>query len=657
MFLKIGKHSLAIQTDPTLILNTLQKQIAGFWASPNTTFFIRRFVFFLCGLWVLFGTSIEALAQSIPERKTKKVPFTIFETDNEEINIHDLLKSDELFVSVDQMPKRSDPDKIYWVKLDFLNESDTLRTQDTWYLRSGISFSFAKLLYSDEDKLKEKDFGIFDTSKNKTSSLNFLGIDFQPSNLIEGKYLYLKIRPLRRFSEIDTWSFGYLSEGSHKFYTDYYDFNDLQRWFPPYLFSGACTILFLIFLVIYFNTGKLEFLYYALYIMFSSIYLTWSMIPIPGLRNILYSYDGHWLGMISQVFINLFYVLFIAYYLETKRNYPKLHKFILITFTTLVVVIASHAIAYFFLRKHSLHLHILNLQRYFMTAFALFGMVYLLRKTKDRLTLFIVFGSFAYLCGALLLMVSKNRFYMIGGVSLEIIIFSLGLAYKIKKEYEARLKLQEEVSLKEISALRAQMNPHFIFNSLNSIQHLILTDNKKAALQYLTKFGKLTRQVLDNSIEAQVSLSDEIRLLNSYLELESLRFENGFKYKVEVDENLDTDDIEIPLLLVQPFVENAILHGLLPKKDGEKILRVIFKKNEENVICEVDDSGIGRTASQNLNKIANKERKSHGLKISEKRLQLISSETSGENRIEIVDKYDSEGNAAGTKVIIKIQAA
>ena len=163
--------------------------------------------------------------------------------------------------------------------------------------------------------------------------------------------------------------------------------------------------------------------------------------------------------------------------------------------------------------------------------------------------------------------------------------------------------------------------------------------------------------MLENSVEAKVSLSDEIRLLNSYLELESLRFDGSFKYHVDVDDNVDTEDVDVPLLLIQPFVENAIIHGLLPKQEGEKSLYVSFKKEKEQVICEIDDTGIGRAASQNNNSLTKKGRKSHGMNISEKRLELLSKETSGKKKIEIIDKYDPEGNPSGTKVIIVIQAA
>ncbi|TAI47209.1 sensor histidine kinase [Flagellimonas allohymeniacidonis] len=606
---------------------------------------------------LLFWTTGHNLAQStIPERKTQPIPFTIFETDNHELSIEDILNSQQDFVPINAISKHSKPSKIYWIKLDLGQELDTLQTQENWFLKTNLPFTHSKLFHSETSGIHYASFGIFDPSATKMNGLYFQGAKFRSTDLIHGRYLYVRIHEIRTTYTISKWKFGYMSAHNYRFYTDFYDAWDIKKFFTIYLFLGTCIILFLMLLVIHLNTRRVEFLFYSLYIFSAAIYLTGPMIPSEAFRGVFYSHGGYWIGSIMQVFINLFYVLFISHYLNAQTAYPKLYKVIRVTVWVLLAIVVFDAFTYF-TKNYMTHLRILNFQRIYMTLFALFGIVFLLRKTRDRLALFIIAGSFLYLSGALLFMVLQNRGFMIAGTSLEILIFSLGLAYKIKLEYEAKLQLQEEVSLKEISALRAQMNPHFIFNSLSSIQHLILNNNKIAALQYLSKFGKLTRKVLENSVEAKVSLSDEIRLLNSYLELESLRFDGSFKYHIEVEENLDTEDVEVPLLLIQPFVENAIIHGLLPKKQGEKTLYVSFKKDTEQVICEIDDTGIGRTASQKNNTLAKKGRKSHGMNISEKRLELLSKETSGKKKIEIIDKYDPEGNPAGTKVIIIIQAA
>jgi len=240
---------------------------------------------------------------------------------------------------------------------------------------------------------------------------------------------------------------------------------------------------------------------------------------------------------------------------------------------------------------------------------------------------------------------------MVGSI-LEILVFSLGLAYKIKLDYEDKLDLQKEVSAKEISAKSAQMNPHFIFNSLNSIQHLILKNDKVSALTYLSKFGKLTRNVLESSHMATVTLAEEISLLKSYLELESLRFDNSFEYLIEIDQNIETENVEVPLMLIQPFVENALIHGLIGKKTGVKKLTLRFLKDDDFYVIQIEDNGIGRHSLQNASgKI---QQKSRGMEITEKRLKMLNTQEQNKNSVEIIDKYDSNGQPSGTKVIIRI---
>jgi len=221
-------------------------------------------------------------------------------------------------------------------------------------------------------------------------------------------------------------------------------------------------------------------------------------------------------------------------------------------------------------------------------------------------------------------------------------------------DYEEKLELQNQVSIKEISALRAQMNPHFIFNSLNSIQHLILNNDVISAVKYLSKFGNFTRSILESSIETKVTLTDEIKLLFSYLELESLRFNNTFIYNINTSENCDADAIEIPILLIQPYVENAIIHGLMLKKYGKRLLDINFKIQDDCLICEIEDNGIGRMASKKKNSIIKKQIKSRGMEITEKRLKLLGKNCSEKGTVEIVDKFNENGTPKGTKVIIRI---
>jgi sensor histidine kinase YesM len=204
-----------------------------------------------------------------------------------------------------------------------------------------------------------------------------------------------------------------------------------------------------------------------------------------------------------------------------------------------------------------------------------------------------------------------------------------GLRNKIKSNRELHEKtvlISEQKELigqmnqeLEKRMLRAQMNPHFIFNSLNSIQYLINTDDKKNALKYLSKFAKLLRQVLESSININLSLKEEIQLLKIYVELESLRFDNSFKYSFTVDKNLDVEEYEVPMLLVQPYIENAIIHGLMPK-EGEKKLKIIFNDKDEYIECIIEDNGVGITKKSEGTTI---QRPSRGMSITAKRIEML----------------------------------
>ncbi|GLU44964.1 tetratricopeptide repeat protein [Allomuricauda sp. NBRC 101325] len=195
--------------------------------------------------------------------------------------------------------------------------------------------------------------------------------------------------------------------------------------------------------------------------------------------------------------------------------------------------------------------------------------------------------------------------------------------------------------------LRAQMNPHFIFNSLNSIQSLIHANDRENALNYLCKFSRLLRQVLESSINISLLLSEEIKLLKIYVELEALRFDNSFQYAFHIDENLDVDAHEVPMLLVQPYIENAIIHGLMPK-EGAKQLNLYFNDSPEFIECIIEDNGVGITSTKRTNQ---NERISRGMSITEKRIESLGKFTN----LDLVQIENlNNGTSTGTRVTILI---
>jgi LytS/YehU family sensor histidine kinase len=221
---------------------------------------------------------------------------------------------------------------------------------------------------------------------------------------------------------------------------------------------------------------------------------------------------------------------------------------------------------------------------------------------------------------------------------------------KIKERKRAALQLQ--LSALEMKALRAQMNPHFIFNALNSIQECIITKNTDTAYSYLSSFSKLVRMILENSEKQFISLEDEIETLRLYLSIEKLRFDDTFEYKIHIAPKVDVTFVRLPAMIIQPFVENALWHGLIQKK-GEKKLLLSFDVKVNSLICVVKDNGVGRKHTAEVQNSRQIKKQSMGVKITEERLQLLETEAS----ILINDMEDRQGKPCGTEVTITIPLA
>jgi LytS/YehU family sensor histidine kinase len=198
------------------------------------------------------------------------------------------------------------------------------------------------------------------------------------------------------------------------------------------------------------------------------------------------------------------------------------------------------------------------------------------------------------------------------------------------------------------------MNPHFLFNSLNSINNFIIKNDQEQASEYLSKFSMLIRRVLSNSKSTRVTLANELEALELYIELESLRFNKKFEYVIEIDPEVEVDYIELPPLLIQPYVENSIWHGLMHKKEGVGKLLIHIKQNEKALTCIIEDNGIGREAALEIKSKTAVKRKSFGMNITKERLKYINLKYKASTDIIIEDLKDCNGNALGTRVEIKI---
>ena len=225
-----------------------------------------------------------------------------------------------------------------------------------------------------------------------------------------------------------------------------------------------------------------------------------------------------------------------------------------------------------------------------------------------------------------------------------------------KEKERVRNKYQKDISEMEMKALRAQINPHFLFNTLNSINNYIVQEEGMTASRYLVKFSQLMRNILANSESGFVTLEDELKALKLYIELEKMRFDESFDFEFNINSEINTNHVKIPSMLLQPFVENAIWHGLM-HKDGYKKLSIEIIKQEEKIIkISIEDNGIGRKQAKEIKK-TDTEHKSYGIEITQKRIELMNKKFNigdKSSRIEILDIEDSIDKTTGTIVNVFI---
>lgn len=224
----------------------------------------------------------------------------------------------------------------------------------------------------------------------------------------------------------------------------------------------------------------------------------------------------------------------------------------------------------------------------------------------------------------------------------------LYLLYQMRKKMRTA-KIQEELYESKLTAIQAQMNPHFIFNSLNSIQDLVLKNDAENAYTYISKFALLVRNTLNHSDKDFIDFNQELASIELYLILEKLRFKDAFNYKIIAPEDVD---IQIPPMLIQPFIENSLVHGLLHKQ-GAKVLSVEFELEEDVLVCTITDNGIGRKEAKLIQKRQYTDHESFALKAIKKRLEILEFRYGGEFDLQYVDLME-QGNSAGTQVILKI---
>jgi tetratricopeptide (TPR) repeat protein len=234
-----------------------------------------------------------------------------------------------------------------------------------------------------------------------------------------------------------------------------------------------------------------------------------------------------------------------------------------------------------------------------------------------------------------------------------IIIVLMILSMAIILIRQNKLRNEQRTLLLQQRLFRLQMNPHFLYNSLASIQNFIIHKNPSEASSYLSRFSKLVRQILNSSASEYIALDEELDSIENYLSLQKIRYHDMFDYSIDADETMDSETTSIPPMLAQPFIENAIEHGF-KKKDSKGFIQINIKQKKDYFILEIEDNGVGRSKAKELEKAERKDHKSMATTITTDRLDALNKKLKQKIRFEIIDLKDGAGNANGTRVVFEI---
>ncbi|MDP3945056.1 MAG: histidine kinase [Lutibacter sp.] len=427
---------------------------------------------------------------------------------------------------------------------------------------------------------------------------------------------------------------------------------------------GGLFVLFLYHFLIFFQNRSKLYLYYSLFLLALTIYLLQHIVS-EEIKPI-YAY----LNFSIQFLAYAAYVAFARDLLDTRTHLIKWDKYFELEIKVLVLLAPIFMLIQFFF-GYEFQVKAFTAIIPALTIFTFVSYYIILTRINDKFSYYFVIGSLIYVVLANVsfmeafvgreFFISKGvepMFFVYLGALLQSIIFSVLLGLIIKRieqksknaEVKLAVKLKEMEELK-MTALQSQMNPHFLFNSLNSINNFVLKNDIEKASDYITKFSKLIRVILNSSSSPTSSLTEELAVLALYVKLEQMRVNGGFDYIVTVDENLKLDHIKVPTLFLQPFIENAIWHGIM-KKEGDKEIELSIKEVKGNVICIIRDNGIGINKARELDQITQKKR-FFGTETTENRIRVLHQNKS----VTIETKDISVGLKTGTQVSISFPSA
>lgn len=442
------------------------------------------------------------------------------------------------------------------------------------------------------------------------------------------------------------------------------------------LFCGALGLLTFFILLLYIRNRASIYLYYFLFLIFS---LAGGIINLKH-TTWLSSFFANGPGLAQRsletatLFALFAYCLFTIRLLDIKQQDHKLAKWIVY----LAGVTAIYGIIYWFIYPAIADQTTLFfiISRVIILPMSLIAIIWVVCKIHSPIKSYFIIGSAFYFTGALMAVMREtvsaipfNAFYDYGptvyfqsGILMETICFALALSHRIYLLYQAKQKEQDNIHAQavyekdlanaQMLASRMQINPHFIFNCLNAIKYLIQSEQNSRATKYLTVFSRFVRIVLESGRQSVVSLSEELKITQNYLILEANRFDEHFFYNISVHEDVDVYNVFIPPLLLQPFVENAIWHGLLSSERLPRRLTIGIKRVNTAIIIQIVDNGRGRD-SQTVTS-SEKFHKSTGMRITAERIDLYNKNYKSKISCITQDKKEANGENGGTIVTLTI---
>lgn len=423
---------------------------------------------------------------------------------------------------------------------------------------------------------------------------------------------------------------------------------------------GGLFVLVIYHLLIYFQNRRATYLYYSLYLLGLFIYF-YQHVFDAIVTDEVYAF----LNFPIQFLAYASFAQFTRNLLETRIHNVQWDKYLELESKVLLALAPMFIIIELTL-GYEFQLQSFTIVGPLLTIFNLVSFIYLF-KIPGVTSKYFVFGSLLFVILAnisfLQLFVELEVFesygvhpmsFMYVGAFIQSIVFASTLGHSVKRieqrSKNAEIKLaikQKQMEELKMTALQSQMNPHFLFNSLNSINNFVLKNDVEKASDYITKFSRLIRVILKSSSSLTIPLSEELGILGLYVKLEQMRIKGGFEYIINVDNNINLEEVKVPPLFLQPYLENSIWHGIM-HVDGDKRVELTIKREENSIRCEVTDNGIGIDNSKRQPHKQINRRKFFGTQATEDRIKLLHRQSNV-----VVDISDiSNDNSTGTKVTI-----